>query len=283
MDFSARKGIVFNVMRYSTRDGPGLRSTIFLKGCPLSCAWCHNPESQSRGMELVWREQRCIGCGTCVLTCPESAIAIQPGQGPIRSDSCNLCGDCATACPAEAWDLIGEEMTVGQVMEVVLKDRAFYEESGGGVTFSGGEPLCQPDFLEGLLWCAKKEGLHTAVDTCGAVPWPALERISSLVDLFLYDLKIMDEAAHLRWTGTSNSTILDNLERLALAGCAVNIRVPIIPGITDQDDNIIRIGEFVASLPRVWYISILSFHETGGGQIRASGERQSFIRDQTAH
>jgi pyruvate formate lyase activating enzyme len=266
MDFSARKGIVFNIMRYSTQDGPGLRTTVFLKGCPLSCAWCHNPESQFPGAELVWRQQRCIGCGTCVESCPISAMVMRPESGPIRSDLCNLCGDCAKACPAEAWDLIGREMSVGQVMETVLKDRPFYEESGGGVTFSGGEPLGRLDFLEGLLRYAKKEGLHTAVDTCGAAPWTALERILSLVDIFLYDLKIMDEGEHRRWTGVSNETILENLRMLTSAGSAVVVRVPIIPGITDQDDNIIRIGEFVASLPHIWYISLLSFHETGGGK-----------------
>ena len=260
------RGTVFNVMRYSVRDGPGLRTTVFLKGCPLRCRWCHNPESQAAGREVVFREERCIACGDCAEACPEGAIAASPGEKPGQVGRCLACGACVEACVAEARQAIGRELTTDALMEEVRKDVAFFEESGGGVTFSGGEPLAQPDFLEAILEACRGEGIHTAVDTSGAVPYELLERILPHVDLFLYDLKLMDEARHRRETGASNRPILENLRRLARAGRRITIRFPVVPGINDDDDNIAATGRFVASLNGVRDVQLLPYHKTGEGK-----------------
>jgi len=256
------KGIVFNIMRYSVHDGPGLRTTVFLKGCPLICRWCHNPESQASAREIVFRENRCIACGDCMAACPAEAISA-PGEVPTAEDGCLACGACADACPTEAREIIGRELTVSEVMAEILKDLPFYEESGGGVTFSGGEPLAQPEFLGALLRGCREQGIHTALDTSGAAAFPIINAIRSLVDLFLYDLKIMDDERHQRETGVSNAVILDNLRKLCAAGHAVRVRVPIIPGVTDDQDNLRQIGAFVAALPNRPPIELLPYHAAG--------------------
>ncbi len=264
-------GVVFNIMRYSTQDGPGLRTTVFLKGCPLECAWCHNPESQTLGREVIFRPERCLGCGECVEACPQAAIVPGPEGLVTRSEDCLGCGVCAEVCPAEAREAVGETMSVAGVMAEIIKDRAFYEESGGGVTFSGGEPLAQPEFLAELLAACRVEEVPTAVDTSGAAPWEVFDRIRSEVDLFLYDLKLMDDSRHRRYTGASNRPILDNLRRLALAGERVLVRVPVIPGVNDDEDNLDRLGLFVAGLPGVNEIKLLPYHDTGRDKYRLLG------------
>ncbi|MCP4664343.1 MAG: glycyl-radical enzyme activating protein [bacterium] len=255
-------GTVFNIMRYSVHDGPGLRTTVFLKGCPLSCRWCHNPESQSPNREIVFRENRCIACRECMAVCPAHAITA-PGGMPTAEDGCIDCGACLDACPTEARDAIGREVTVPEVMAEILKDLPFYEESGGGATFSGGEPLAQPEFLAALLRGCREQGIHTAIDTSGAAAFPIIDTIRSLVDLFLYDLKIMDDGRHERETGVSNGVILANLRKLCEAGHAVRVRVPIIPGLTDDPDNLRQLGAFVASLPTPPPIELLPYHAAG--------------------
>lgn len=265
---AAVRGTVFNVMRYSVRDGPGLRTTVFLKGCPLRCRWCHNPESQAAGREIVFREERCIACGACAEACPEGAIAASQGEKPRQVGRCLACGACVEACPSEARQAIGRELTTDELMEEIRKDLAFYQESGGGVTFSGGEPLAQPDFLEAVLEACRGDGIHTAVDTSGAVPYELFERILPYVDLFLYDLKLMDDARHTRETGASNRPILENLRKLARAGRRITIRIPVVPGINDDDDNISATGRFVASLPDVLDVQLLPYHKTGEGKYR---------------
>lgn len=268
-------GLVFNIMRFSTRDGPGLRTTVFLKGCPLACAWCHNPESQSVYPEFIFRENRCIRCGECLEICPEKAIFLVNGVPSGRLDTCRVCGTCAETCPAEAREIIGREMTAAQVLDQVLKDRPFFEESGGGVTFSGGEPLAQPDFLEALLAACRAEELHTAVDTCGLAPFETFERILPWVDLLLYDLKIMDDAEHRRLTGASNRVILENLESLAGRGVEILIRTPILPGVTDGPDNLAAMVGFLERLPGVSGIMLLPYHETGLEKYRLLGLNNS--------
>lgn len=265
------RGTVFNLMKYSTRDGPGLRTTVFLKGCPLVCAWCHNPESQSFHPEMVYRENRCIGCGACVEACVQKAIVPWQGALMVREDLCDHCGRCVEVCPTEARETIGREMSVSEVMFEVMKDLPFYEESGGGVTFSGGEPLSQPEFLTALLDACKKEELHVAVDTSGAVAFDVFERILPMVDLFLYDLKIMDDDLHLREVGASNGRILDNLKKLDRAGKTVWIRVPVIPGVTDGEENVPEIARFVASMENIRDIMLLPYHETGLDKYRLLG------------
>jgi len=268
-------GMVSNIMRYSVEDGPGLRTTVFLKGCPLSCRWCHNPENQFSGRELVFREVRCIKCGECVSVCPQGAVTMSDGgRGfPRIDDSCDLCGACVESCASEALELIGRRMTVSEVMAEISRDIAFYEESGGGITISGGEPLAQPEFLDALLKACSSAEIHTAVDTCGYAPWELFDRIRPFVNLFLYDLKLMDDYAHKRETGVSNRQILLNLRRLAESGEHVLVRMPIIPGINDHEAEIEAVGTFLSSLPGIREIQILPYHESGWDKYKLLNRR----------
>jgi pyruvate formate lyase activating enzyme len=254
-------GLVFNIQRYSIHDGPGIRTTVFLKGCPLDCWWCHNPESQAPEAEVVVIEGRCVQCGECRVVCPREGpskpVAPEP---PLR---CMRCGACVEACPTGARQMIGRRMTVAEVMAEVVKDRIFYEESGGGVTFSGGEPLVQSKFLAALLDACRAEKIHTAVDTCGFAPKEDLLAVAPRVDLFLYDLKSMDEAGHTQYTGASNVSILDNLQALGQVHRNIWIRVPIIPGVNDSADQLDAIARRAASTPGVQQVNVLPYHEAG--------------------
>ncbi len=279
MNQSLPTGIIFDLKKFSIHDGPGIRTTVFLKGCPLRCEWCHNPESQAVGLERIFRGVRCIRCGECMAVCPQGAISeaktlkvletfrvspAQNGDGLITDPKkCTLCGACVEVCYAEAREIVGREVTVAQVMAGIEKDIPFYDESGGGVTFSGGEPLAQRDFLLALLRACRDKELHTAVDTCGFAAWETFERIRPYVDLFLYDLKLMDEAGHQHFTGVSNRLILQNLQALSQRGHNIIVRVPIIPGINDDDANIRHIGAFVAALPQPHPVNILPYHHIG--------------------
>jgi pyruvate formate lyase activating enzyme len=256
-------GTVFDIKKFSIHDGPGIRTTVFFKGCPLRCWWCHNPESQAPGPELMVRPTRCIQCGACLDVCPHGAISRNADAMSTDPEKCTACGACAEVCYAEARQIVGREMTVAQVVAEIERDVPFYDESGGGVTFSGGEPLLQPGFLLALLRACQEREIHTALDTCGFAPWETLDRVREHVDLFLYDLKLMDDDGHLKFTGVSNELILRNLQALSRRGHDVVVRVPVIPGINDDDENVRRIGTFAAALPSLQRVDLLPYHHAG--------------------
>ena len=256
--------ITFNVQRFSTEDGPGIRTTVFLKGCPLRCAWCHNPEGLEPHPDLVWYDVRCIAARECLSACPRNALDLTPEGMRIERAVCDGCGACAAACPAGALEVIGRRWSVEELLAEVCKDRVFYETSGGGVTFSGGEPLLQADFLAALLPRCKEAGLHVALDTCGALPWEWYERVLPWVDLALYDLKVMDPERHRAATGVPNDRILANAAGLAGRGLPIWVRTPVIPGYTADLENIRAIGEFIRQrLPTVERWDLLAYTNLG--------------------
>ena len=264
-------GLVFNIQRFSVNDGPGIRTTVFLKGCPLHCLWCHNPESISPKKELIVREDRCIRCGDCMSLCKNGAISRQEGEFVTSRELCKQCGDCVDLCYAEAREIVGKEMTVEEVMNEIEKDSLFFDESGGGVSFSGGEPLLQHEFLLGLLKASKHKGHHTVVDTTGFTTPAILERIVPFVDLFLYDLKTLDDKKHKEYTGVSNQTILENLRLLVRLHKEVIVRIPVIPGVNQTSEDIQQIGSFIEALGGIREVQLLPYHQTGVDKYRRLG------------
>lgn len=254
---------VFNIQRCSIHDGPGIRTTIFIKGCPLRCDWCHNPESLDGAPELAINEAGCTACGACIEACPESN-GERPARGPDWDDGdCRRCGACAEVCPGEARELIGEPRAVADLVAEVERDRPFFDASGGGVTFSGGEPLCYPAFLSACLEACRDKGLHTAVDTSGFASKKTVSNIARLADVVLYDLKHMDPEIHQRHTAVDNRGILENLAALSGQGVTIWIRYPLIPGFNDDDTNLETMASFVAALPNPHPIFVLPYHPTG--------------------
>lgn len=233
---------------------------MFLKGCPLRCWWCHNPEGLIPQPEVIVIENRCIGCGKCREVCRSGAVVEKAEHGTTK---CTVCGCCVAACPTGARQLVGRKMTVDAVIAEVLRDRLFYDDSGGGVTFSGGEPLAQPSFLKELLETCRTHGIHTAVDTCGYAQRESLLAVAPVTDLFLYDLKIMDDARHREYTSASNAAILENLRALGEVHHNIWIRVPIIPGVNDDDVSINALAGFAASIRNVRQVNLLPYHKTG--------------------
>jgi pyruvate formate lyase activating enzyme len=256
-------GLVFDIKKFSIHDGPGIRTTVFFKGCPLRCSWCHNPEGLALGQEMTFWANRCIRCGACLPICAQSAISWNGDVPSADREKCTLCGACVEVCYAEAREIVGREMTVAQVMAEIERDVAFYDESGGGVTFSGGEPLLQPEFLIALLRACKEKEIHTVLDTSGCSPWEILDGVREYVDLFLYDLKLVDEARHRKFTGVFNGPILRNLQMLSTRGHNIILRAPIIPGINDDDKDIRQAGAFAAALPCLNEVDVLPYHRAG--------------------
>ncbi len=256
--------LITNLQRFSIHDGPGIRTTVFLKGCPLRCLWCHNPETMDTRAEVMLRDDRCLGCDRCAPVCePGIAGRLMPGSDEHRPDAtCERCGSCADACPSTARERTGLTMSVDEVVAAALRDRTYYEQSGGGVTFSGGEPLSAANAgftLEALAAC-RRAGLHTAVDTCGYADREAVLEAGRRADVVLYDLKIIDPDRHCAATGADNRVILDNLRALSAAGADVRIRTPLVPGFTADDENLEAVAMFAASLPGRHPVHLLPFH-----------------------
>jgi len=267
-------GIVFNVQRFSIHDGPGIRTTVFLKGCPLRCFWCHNPEGLKRQPEVQFFPQKCILCGECVALCEHEAHSLDAQGHTYVRERCVRCGKCIEACCAEAVQFAGKEMTVEQVVVEALRDRAFYDTSGGGVTLSGGEPLLQPEFSQAILERCHAEGVSTAVETSAHCAWERLEAILPSTDLFMMDLKHLDPEQHRAATGVSNSLILENAQRLAATGKPILFRIPVVPTVNDTPQAVSAIAAFVAALattnPRL-SLELLPFHRLAGDKYASLG------------
>ncbi len=254
-----KTGTLFAIKRYAIHDGPNIRTTVFFKGCPLACLWCHNPEGFEASVAVITSNEKCIGCGACVEACPTQALTLSETGITRNSDLCTACLACCRLCPSLAHEATGWETDVPTLMVELLKDRPFYEQSGGGVTFSGGDPLAQPGFLLELLKACGDAGLHRAVDTCGFAPPETMLEIAAHTDLFLFDLKHMDSACHERLTGKPNELILANIAAVALLGKPIRIRIPLIPGINTDEANLRATGAFVAGLNGVDQIDLLPY------------------------
>ena len=264
-------GVLVEVKRFAVHDGPGIRTTLFLKGCSLACRWCHNPETISPRAEIGLVSRKCIGCESCAAACPEGAHVFRDGTHLFDRTRCVACGRCVDACLPGALEYYGREVSVSEVVAAVLEDRTFYTHSGGGCTFSGGEPLFQAEFCAAVCKRLREAGTHCAIDTSGAVPWESFETVLPEVDLFLYDLKDLDDRRHREYTGSSNRPILENLHRLSSRGVPIEIRIPLIPGINDADSDLQATGEFLQGLANVTKVRLLPYNGLARSKYEAVG------------
>lgn len=263
------KGIITEIERFSLRDGPGIRTTVFFKGCNMACQWCHNPETLQIKPQLMTYPQHCLGCGACVACCPTGARSVKEGNLHYDRSLCTGCGSCAQSCFTGALVMSGREMTVEEVMEEIRQDRAYYENSGGGVTLSGGELTTQPDFAYALLEALKAEGISTALETNMYAPWHVYERLLPLVDLMMFDIKVFDSQIHKKWTGVDNQRILENAKKVAESGKDYLVRTPVIPGVNDTEEEIGSIAAYVGSLGGAQYYELLLFNPLGESKYQA--------------
>lgn len=269
----SRQGLIFDIQRYSVHDGPGIRTIIFLKGCPLRCHWCSNPEGQKNLPELAFRRVLCINCRLCVDICPRRAIRPKDSSIEIDRSKCDLCGECVKVCTSEALSIIGKWFTVEQMLTEIERDLIFYDESRGGITLSGGEPLAQADFLEALTLACKSRGISIVIETSGYASWASTQRVVRHADLILYDLKHVDPSIHHRFTGVSNKAILENLARIADLGVPLIARYPVVPGFNDDPANAYRLFQLVSSMPKVKRIELTPYHRFGESKYSMIGRR----------
>lgn len=262
--------VIFDIKHFAVHDGDGIRTTVFFKGCPLRCRWCHNPEGLSFAPETAFYSHKCTGCGACAAVCPQGAHRMENGMHVFDRARCSACGACARACPAGALALYGRRVSVEELLPELLEDEAFYASSGGGVTLSGGECLCQADFCAYLLKELKKNGISTAVDTGGFVPRRAIEAVMPYTDVFLYDVKAVEPMRHKAGTGADNALILDNLRYLDSHGCASEIRFPSVPGYTDGEEAAVR--RFAAGLKHTRGVRVLAYHGYAASKYAALGK-----------
>ena len=260
-------GIISDIKRFAVHDGDGIRTTVFLKGCSLKCVWCHNPEGISFKPQLAYYENKCIGCGECVPVCPQNAHKMTDNGHLFQRDLCLACGKCVDDCLGSAITFYGKKITVEELLPTLLEDRDFYETSGGGVTVSGGECLCQADFCAELLKALKVQGINTAVDTCGFVPKEAIDKVLPYTDKFLYDIKAIDEDVHIKCTGQSNKQILENIKYIDSFDIPIEVRIPYVPNF--NDNQIDKIADFLKPIKNITAVKVLPYHNYAGSKYAA--------------
>ena len=267
------KGKIFDIKHLAIHDGDGIRTTVFFKGCPLQCRWCHNPEGISPLPELEYVAGLCVGCAQCAAVCPRHLHRLENGKHTVDRSQCIHCGACVTACPVNALSLCYREITPEDLVKILLEDRVFYEQSGGGVTFSGGECLCQADFCAKVITLLKPHSIHCAIDTCGCVPPSAIDKVAPLADLFLYDIKHMDDVMHKQYTGQSNQLILSNLLYLDRFGKPIEVRIPVIP--TVNDGMMEQVGQFLKQLHYLTRVKLLPYNSLAGSKYENLGKNNT--------
>ena len=268
-------GKIFDIKKFAVHDGEGIRTTVFFKGCPLSCVWCHNPESISAKPELEYIGGKCLNCASCVAVCKNGAHTMENGNHSYNREACIACGECVAPCLGDALSLCGKDMTVDEVFDIAMEDAAFYEASNGGVTLSGGECLLQADFCAELLRRLKENGINCNVDTCGYVDKSAIDKVAPYTDTFLYDIKHIDSAIHKKYTGVPNERIVENLRYIASIGKDIEVRIPLIPDINDDDATIEKIGTLLPEITTINKVQLLSYNNLAGSKYENIGRKNT--------